>query len=655
MYNVDNLERTTPATAINNDSPTINPSPLENELRTKVLHKALYVLRKRQARIDRRQQKSTSNVVLVTDPDTITITTTNTNTTCSIDRNDEKNRNNNLTACDDVDVDTNDDNGYFKEIDSGVFCHWLLRQCSWEVHFFLRACGFYLDPTLCGYETPNDVKQVGGKEWEDITLPIFEQILRAEKDTSTSNDDRGQSIISSWIHVQDGKASLRQSFSDKNYQRQSDDEYNNNGGGGGGDDDNKKIEDIFRSSLIVGGDESEREKVCDENENEDQNHDNKVDAATLSLIRHIDQTLTEIVCRKDGGHQVGLQLILHRYPHFKELLGGRDLWKLYSDYSNISVCNYDNDNNHTDGDGDGDGDSRAKKQRTFFFQAITMFYNGTNLILRSKRPKTYDGETSNDCNNKGSCEEKRMKVDEEGLYSVTNKKWGRAMSNLVIQASHQTNLFDERVSSTQADDHEQGQRSEGVEVESPSTTNTTKMVIDLTASVGGMTLELAKSNFFDRVLALEIDEGRAALCRENLSRHGFSDKYSTITSSSRSIVEIRHQDSVHQIPFLPRRSCFVIDPPWGGYDYKQKVRRQQVEGGHLLKLGDTPLEDVLGMISHHNAPCVAGLRLPINFVVQDLLNALGEKERNIKFECLTIRKISVQLFVILYFPSTETP
>jgi len=288
-------------------------------------------------------------------------------------------------------------------------------------------------------------------------------------------------------------------------------------------------------------------------------------------------------------------------------------------------------------------------RRVFFFQSILMFYNGPDLVVRSKRSKTNECDVGNDDSiNKKSRKEKRMKVDEEGLYSVTNTKWGRAISNLVIQACRQTNLFGEQVSVTRVNDQEQEvQRNEGLE---SSSTDTVRMVIDLTASVGGMTLALAKSNFFDRVLALEIDEGRAALCRENLSRHGFHDGHSS-TTCGRRIVEICHQDSVKQIPFLPRRACFVIDPPWGGYDYKEKIRRQQEKGGQLLKLGDTPLEGVLAMISHHNSPCVVGLRLPTNFVVQNFLNLLREKE-NIEFECLTRRKISVQLFVVLYFPPT---
>ena len=567
----------------NNNLP-IDEAHREN-LRTKVFQKALYVLRKRTARIDRRRKLNPNENAL--DP--------------TID----------------------------EQVDTGVFCHWLLRQCSWELHFLLRYCGFYMDPTFSGYETPGDVKQVGSREWEDVAICVFERLLRVGRENTSCNDSPSHLVIFSWIRVRDGKALLQQSCLEKDYQRQIDvDSY----------DGDTRFDFIVWPSLVV--EEGDGTGACEEEKPEDiwenrGDHNEDGDETMLSLVRRIDQTLTEIVCQKDGGHQVSLQLLLHRYPHFRELLGGRDLWTLYCDFS---------DREH-------ENSSRTIENKNpkypSFFESISMFHNGTNLILRSNRSKTIDG-------NSNAIWGKRMMVDEEGLYSVTNNKWGRAMSNLVIQACRQKNIFGEQLHSAAfVDDHGQEevqQEYEGV-TESASSTGTSiaiRMVIDLTASVGGMTLALAKSNFFDRILALEIDEGRAALCRENLGRHGFHDNSATMNGTG--IVEVRHQDSVEQIPFLPRRACFVIDPPWGGYDYKEKVRRQQQQQGKpLLKLGDTSLEDVLAMISLHNSPCVVGLRLPTNFAAIDFLHALRESNERIQFECLTRRKISVQLFVVLYF------
>ena len=604
--------------------------PLRENLRTKFFQKALYILRKRQARIDRRMEKQASN------PSVEKVPAAGANTTTS-----------SSTAFDETS-------------DSGVFNHWLLRQCSWELHFLLRHCGFYQDPTLCGYETPSDVKQVGSKGWEEVTLPIFEQLLRTEKDTTSCNGNGGHLLVVSWIQIRAGKAILRQSCSVEEYRKQSGIDNNNDDDDDDDDDDEAKIDSVVRSFFAAGEGERGKEKEDQQGtpENRDDNDgDENGTILSLSLVRRIDHILTEIVCKKDGGHQISLQLILHRYPHFKELLGGRDLWKLYCDFSDHENNN-ENGNENENNEKNADSSSAIDSKPVLFFQSLSMFYNGANLIIRSKRSKTNECDIvgSDDCMNKHSGKEKRMKVDEEGLYSVTNNKWGRAMSNLVIQACRQTNLFGgEQVAIARVDnDEEQEGQGDGELVESSYPTSVPRVIIDLTASIGGMTLSLAKSNFFHRVVALEIDEGRAELCRENLSRHGFHDLPSiNTTNSGRSFVEIRHQDSVEQIPSLPRRACFVIDPPWGGYNYKEQLRRQQEKGGQLLKLGETPLEDVLALMSHHNSPCVVGLRLPTNFSVQKFLTALRTKEEKIQFECLTIRKISVQIFVVLHFPSSS--
>jgi hypothetical protein len=232
-----------------------------------------------------------------------------------------------------------------------------------------------------------------------------------------------------------------------------------------------------------------------------------------------------------------------------------------------------------------------------------------------------------------------MKVDEEGLYSVTNTKWGRAMANLMVQACRKTNLFD--------DDHN---NAEGDETTTEKTSSSSsprsqrrRIVVDLTASVGGMTLGLARSNYFDAIVAIEIDPTRSKLCEENMTKHGFQH-----------LVRVQNKDSVQEIPSLPRRVCFVVDPPWGGFDYKHLNRREERKGRkNHLKLGETYLEDILEQIANCNAPCVVGLRLPVTYNVQNLLDCLTEKDgTDIHFKCITIRKIAVQLVVVLYFSST---
>ena len=428
-----------------------------------------------------------------------------------------------------------------------VNTHWLLGQCCWELHSYLRACRFYVQ----AYASPEQVKVVGCREWEIVVLTKFESLLAEVSAESNENDK---------IHVQDGKARLQSNAS--------------------GD----KAAGVTSPLLS-----SEHDKE-------------------LQLLHEIDRVLTNIVVRRDGGHQITLGLLLHRYPEFKKLLGGRDLWQLYRQHGSAS--------NEVIG--------------STLFQDVVMFLSDKNeVVLQSKRPKTTvleSGDENDDNATIGSA--KRMKVDEEGLFSVTNRKWGRAMANFMVRACQEVNLFDDN------DDESSKKTRE-------------RIAIDLTASVGGMTLGLAKAKYFDRVVAVEIDETRAKLCQDNMQTHGFDD-----------LVEVRNKDSVEHLPMLPRNACMVIDPPWGGFDYKGLVREQAKKTNtgrprNHLKLGDTLLEDVLEKIAHHNAPCVVGVRLPINYDVNAMLLECLE-ERNVEHKAVLVCKVGVQLFAVIHFPGARS-
>jgi len=229
-----------------------------------------------------------------------------------------------------------------------------------------------------------------------------------------------------------------------------------------------------------------------------------------------------------------------------------------------------------------------------------------------------------------------MSVDNEGLFSVANGKWGAAMAKTMVTccykvgwATHHKNSGNGTAASTQHDDI---------------------TAIDLTASVGGMTLGLAKTRFFSRVIGIEIDPHRASLCRQNMAKH--------TVGNGNDYIEIRTMDAMHAIANLPRKSCLVIDPPWGGENYKKKTTHQ-----HQLYMGDWTLNDILYKIYHCIRPCIVGLRLPVTFVVADFLEKLNsglEKEeihrdsdnhssRQCYVRSLMVRKMSVQLFVVLYF------
>ena len=94
---------------------------------------------------------------------------------------------------------------------------------------------------------------------------------------------------------------------------------------------------VSQSSFLVDKSESENQRKChDKNRNTDQTTNDEV-TSTCSVnfnkpLNWVDQTLSEIICGKDGFHIIRLQLLVHCYPPIKEFLGELDLRKLYSQY-----------------------------------------------------------------------------------------------------------------------------------------------------------------------------------------------------------------------------------------------------------------------------------------------------------------------------------
>jgi 16S rRNA G966 N2-methylase RsmD len=224
-----------------------------------------------------------------------------------------------------------------------------------------------------------------------------------------------------------------------------------------------------------------------------------------------------------------------------------------------------------------------------YFTELIITRHGDDIHLQAKNPVRDGG---------------RMQVDETGLFSVASAKWGGALANIMAWSC--TQAF-------QLDAHE-------------------VTAIDLTASVGGITLALAKASFA-KVIAVEIDPHRADLCRENMLKHGMNR-----------IVDVRTADAMDLIPELGeicinQSTAVVIDPPWGGIHYKREKKP--------LYMGTWALEEVVEAVAHHLSPAVVGLRLPVNFPAHDYLETL--RLRNLSFETITIRKIGPQLIAILAF------
>jgi hypothetical protein len=228
------------------------------------------------------------------------------------------------------------------------------------------------------------------------------------------------------------------------------------------------------------------------------------------------------------------------------------------------------------------------------FSEFIIERNETDVDLRSTTKQHDDG---------------RMDVDETGLFSVASSKWGTAMANIMIGAcSACTSLLE---------------------------SDPTKITaIDLTASVGGFTLALAKTRF-SRVIAVEIDPHRAELCRQNMITHGVEE-----------VVDVRNADAMNVLHDLAEevlstsqpQSVVILDPPWGGIHYKREKKP--------IFMGPWALDEVICKVALHLAPTIIGVRVPVNFEVRSFLGNLV-RDHALNFNTLNIRKLGPQLFVVL--------
>ncbi|KAL3930864.1 MAG: hypothetical protein SGBAC_011579 [Bacillariaceae sp.] len=408
---------------------------------------------------------------------------------------------------------------------------WLLEQSVGDLHLYLRASGFYV---VEFYEKEMIEKQkqsretqvplVGNRAWQDLVLQEFGAILTNDPESRFELSDGDSPKV--WLSHLDPNATGT---------------------------------NTTQNSTSSSSSESHgKGNLKDETETLDEKY---LDTLEECLVRLVHQ---------DGGHEVRLELLLHRHLELKVALGGRDFSTIYE-----QCCS------------------------RFQTSGISCRKEGVDWIFASTQ--TADAKYGG-----GG----RMMVDEVGLYSVTNSKWGTAIGNIMVQCC-KTTLGDK----TELNDA----NNEGDYV-TDTVTNSSKLVlVDMTASVGGMTLGLAKTEYFDQILAYEVDPERAKLCQGNMKRHGMEN-----------LVE-------------EHRYCFVIDPPWGGVAYKQKTKRYS-----QFFMGPWSLKDVLVRMYTHCKPCLVGMRLPEDKAkVNDLLEEL--RQENLLFETKTIRRLSVQRFVVLYF------
>ncbi len=227
---------------------------------------------------------------------------------------------------------------------------------------------------------------------------------------------------------------------------------------------------------------------------------------------------------------------------------------------------------------------QLKRENEICFNDLNIFKRNNEVFIQSQVIK-----------------EGRMEVDETGLFSVASSKWGNAFASFM--ANHCKSSLSSEVEET--------------------------IAIDLTASVGGVTLPLAK--IFKKVIAIEIDENRAALCHRNMVKFGVAER-----------VQILNRDSVEVLPIIAKGiSCpkvVIIDPPWGGKYYKQDKEKE-------IMMGEWSMIEVIKRISDHLCPCVTGLRMPVSFNYTVFFQSL--KDFGVAFDILEVKKAGPQLFVML--------
>lgn len=168
------------------------------------------------------------------------------------------------------------------------------------------------------------------------------------------------------------------------------------------------------------------------------------------------------------------------------------------------------------------------------------------------------------------------------------------------------------------------------------------LAIDLTASVGGMTLSLAKT--FNKVIAYEIDTVRANLCRQNM--HDYN-----------AAVDIRNQDSIEMLPHLARelslsdstilfqQTVVIMDPPWGGMHYKNDERN----GSNTpIMMGKWTLVEAVKRVHDNLTPTILALRMPVSFDANGFLSQLKDKNiGGVIVESHVVKKVGPQLFITL--------
>ncbi len=155
-----------------------------------------------------------------------------------------------------------------------------------------------------------------------------------------------------------------------------------------------------------------------------------------------------------------------------------------------------------------------------------------------------------------------LKVDEEGLYSITHPKDANIISEIIINIMGKSDLN----------------------------------IIDMTAGCGGNMISFIK--YFKNVIGIEFDKVRYKILKDNLEK--YSKKNYQLLCGDATKFPFNNYDV----------DVYFIDPPWGGPEYKNNPNIQ-------LYLSDIKIEDFVSMLPKNK---LIVLKLPFNYNIDNLKN-----------------------------------
>lgn len=135
-------------------------------------------------------------------------------------------------------------------------------------------------------------------------------------------------------------------------------------------------------------------------------------------------------------------------------------------------------------------------------------------------------------------------------------------------------------------------------------------ILDGTANVGGETIHYALSGF-KHVHAIELNAENHEVLRHNLQVYGLLD------GRSRATVTVHHGDTTKIAAEIPA-DVLVLDPPWGGPDYKRAP-----EGSLDLWMGSERVDAFVGRLAAAGHVRWIFLKVPFNFAFKRLKGLRG--------------------------------